>query len=130
MNVLNQAFVQPEVYTPSIWENPDLIDLLKTLGMPLGIVLLGAILIFGLIKPLLSPLKGNTNGPDLIAPGSQNLLDGPSAESRKLLERIQEEVDMPDLSKNEKLDRLRNIAREHPQIVASIIRGWVGTEKK
>lgn len=130
INVLNQAFVEPEVYLPSFWENPETMDILKSLGMPLGVALLAAIFVFGLIKPLFKPLQDSFDGPNLLPQNNQNLLEGPSEESRQLLEKIHEEVDMPDLSKNEKLDRLRAIAREHPQIVAAIIRNWVGSERK
>lgn len=131
INVVNQLFAEQEVYEPALWEQPETMDMIKSLGLPLGVALLAAILVFGLFKPMLNPAKGEGNeGPELLPGQRQPLLSGPTAASEdlELLEQLHREGSLPDMAKPEKLERLRRLAKEHPQVVAGIVRQWVNGE--
>ncbi|MDX1668966.1 MAG: hypothetical protein R3194_06085, partial [Limnobacter sp.] len=59
------------------------------------------------------------------------LLTGPttaSSEDMELLEQLHREGTLPNMAKPEKLERLRRLAKEHPQVVAGIVRNWVNGE--
>lgn len=131
INVVNQLFAEQEAYEPSMWEQPETMDMIKSLGLPLGVALLAAILVFGLFKPMLSPVqRGNNEGPELLPGQKQPLLPGPNASSEdlELLEQLHREVNLPNMTAPQKLERLRRLAREHPQVVAGIVRQWVSGE--
>jgi flagellar M-ring protein FliF len=133
VNVVNQAFTKVEEPVIPMWQQPETLDLAKTIGMPLGIALVAAILVFGLFKPLLKPMKVEPfdEGPELL-PGQSNrpLLTNQSGQENdaELLEQLQREGTLPGMNKQEKMERLRQLAREHPQIVANIVKNWVNGE--
>lgn len=131
INVVNQLFAEQEVYEPALWEQPETMDMIKSLGLPIGVALLAAILVFGLFKPMLSPVRNEGNeGPELLPGQRQPLLSGPTASSEdlELLEQLHREGSLPEMAKPEKLERLRRLAKEHPQVVAGIVRQWVNGE--
>lgn len=133
LNVANQQFAVEEVPEMAIWQQPETMDLVKSLGLPLGVALVAAILVFGLFKPMLKPMESdNGEGPSLLPNGMGNtpLLAGPESSDLEVLEQFQRDGSLPGNSKQEKLERLRRLAKEHPQIVANIVKNWVNGEAK
>jgi len=132
VNVVNQAFTKVEEESIPMWAQQETIDLAKSLGMPIGIALIAAILVFGLFRPMMKPAEVELfdEGPELL-PGQRtpllaNQVGGDS--DAELLEQLQREGTLPGMNRQEKLDKLRQLAKEHPQIVASIVKNWVNGE--
>ena len=129
VNVVNQAFTKPTEEETPIWARPDTLDLAKSLGLPLGVALVAAILVFGLFRPLMKPPM-SADGQELL-PGHANALGLIEQDNdMELLEQLQREGSLPNanMSREEKLEKLRELAREHPQIVANIVKNWVNGE--
>ncbi|HEX4842769.1 MAG TPA: flagellar basal-body MS-ring/collar protein FliF [Limnobacter sp.] len=131
VNVVNQGFTKPTEESIPLWAQQDTMDLAKSLGMPLGIALIAAILVFGVFRPLMKPpvLEPYTEGPELL-PGQRTPLLSASVgdNDAELLEQLQREGTLPGANRQEKLEKLRQLAKEHPQIVASIVKNWVNGE--
>lgn len=129
VNVVNQEFTSVTAPEMPMWKQPETLDLMKTMGMPLGIALVAAILVFGIFKPLFKPvtLEPFNEGPELLPGQARPLLTNQADANNdiELLEQLQREGSVPGMNRQEKLERLRRLAKEHPQIVANIVRNWV-----
>lgn len=132
VNVVNQKFAEAEQYDPALWEQPEAIDLVKSLGLPIGVALVAAILVFGLFKPMLKPLQNDAFDSDHeLLPKRVPLLPNEMGNDVELLEQLEREGSLPGNSpKQVKLERLRQLAKDHPQIVANIVKNWVNGEAK
>lgn len=134
VNVVNQAFTKIEEDTIPMWAQQETMDLAKSLGLPIGIALIAAILVFGLFRPMMRPAEVDLydDGPELL-PGQRtpllaNQVGGDN--DMELLEQLQREGTLPGMNRQEKLERLRQLAKEHPQIVANIVKNWVNGESQ
>lgn len=132
VNVVNQAFTKVEESTIPMWAQQETMDLAKSLGMPIGIALVAAILVFGIFRPMMKPAETDmfVDGPELL-PGQRTplLANQVGGESDvELLEQLQREGSLPGMNRQQKLEKLRELAREHPQIVANIVKNWVNGE--
>jgi flagellar M-ring protein FliF len=133
VNVVNQQFASEEVAEVSMWSQPETLDMAKSIGLPLGIALAAAIVVFGLFRPMLKPvtLERLNEGPELL-PGQNkvpllaNSVGGDN--DIELLEQLEREGTVPGLTRDDKMEQLRRLAREHPQVVASIVKNWVNGE--
>ena len=132
VNVVNQAFTKVEEASIPMWAQQETMDLAKSLGMPIGIALIAAILVFGLFRPMMKPADVDLfdEGPELL-PGQRmpllaNQVGGDN--DAELLEQLQREGSLPGMNRQEKMEKLRQLAKEHPQIVASIVKNWVNGE--
>ncbi len=113
VNVVNQAFTKVEEESIPMWAQQETIDLAKSLGMPIGIALIAAILVFGLFRPMMKPAEVELfdEGPELL-PGQRtpllaNQVGGDS--DAELLEQLQREGTLPGMNRQEKLDKLSSI---------------------
>ncbi len=113
----------PEESTP-LWQQPWLLDLLKTATAPLALAVVALVAIFSLIRPAVQQMLAPPEPP---APGSglNEVVDGdaalPGAEARAL----------PQLAapaNSDKLEAARAMAKQNPAAVANIVRGWVSGE--
>lgn len=132
VNVVNQAFTKQTEEAIPLWAQQDAVDLAKSLGMPLGIALVAAILVFGIFRPMMKPAETDAadEGPELL-PGQRTPLLSSTVggeSDAELLEQLQREGTLPGMNKQEKLEKLRQLAKEHPQLVANIIKNWVNGE--
>lgn len=133
VNVVNQQFAAEEVTEVSMWNRPETLDMAKSIGLPLGIALAAGIVVFGLFRPMLKPvtLERLNEGPELL-PGQSNvplLANSVGGDNDlELLEQLEREGSVPGLTRDDKMEQLRRLAREHPQVVASIVKNWVNGE--
>ncbi len=113
----------PEAETP-LWQQPWLVDLLRSAAAPAALALLGLVAVFGMIRPALKAVAPQP--PALPAPGQQlsAVVDddagGPGASAA-----------VPALAapaENERIAAARALARQNPAAVAHIVRGWVNGE--
>jgi flagellar M-ring protein FliF len=116
LNVVNAPFTAeeaPKVDPIPLWKDPEVMSLARSIGLQLGLVLLGLLAIFGVVKPALkrppppAGSRGTVVADDLSLPqpsGSAASLGapGPNAEVVRL-------------------------ARENPATVANVVRAWVNT---
>ncbi len=116
LNVVNAPFTAeeaPKVEAIPLWKDPEVMSLARSIGLQLGLVLLGLLAIFGVIKPALkrppppAGSRGAVVADDLSLPppsGSTASIGAPGP--------------------NEEAMRL---ARENPATVANVVRAWVNT---
>jgi len=126
VKVVNAPFradpAPPADETP-IWQQPWLLDLLKTAAAPFALALVALVVVFKLIKPAVTQLLAPPPPPPAPPPGSQ-VDEVVGAEPVKPALPAPEEP----LYAN-KLEAARAMARQNPAAVANIVRGWVSNEK-
>ncbi len=105
------------------WKQPEILDLIRLIGVPAALALVGLMVVFGMIRPAMkaalktpSPLPGARL--DAVIDDDQTLPGLPSPEVRAL--------EGP--STAERLARARSMAKENPAAVATIVSGWVSGE--
>ena len=109
-----------------LWQQPWVIDMVRAAALPLALVAIAVIAVFGMVRPAIlaaRPLPPAGLGaasqlnavvddendlPVVLGPGGLPALAGPLV--------------------NEKLERARLLARENPIAVANIMRGWIAGE--
>ncbi len=118
VNLMNAPF-QQELRLASdlpVWQQPETIELVKTIMWPLGLVLAALILMFGVVRPLIKARKKKELEQQL------DLLEA-------------EELERPALAapgepspEQLRLEQARELARQNPIAVANIIKTWVNGE--
>lgn len=128
VRVINVPFQQPQVVEPTpvpLWQQPELVSLVRSVAAPLGLAILGLIVVLGVIRPALKAASQPTavRGRQLDAvvsdvemlPGSGGAAPGQAPPS------------LP-MAVPARLDDLRTLARDNPAAVANVVRGWVHKE--
>ncbi len=105
------------------WKQPEILDMMRVVGVPAALAFIGMLVIFGLVRPAMKaalkppvPMPGNTL--DAVIDDDQSL-PGLPAPDIKALEAPKNE---------ERLARARSMAKDNPAAVASIVSGWVSGE--
>ena len=117
VKVINAPFkVEPiTVVDVPLWKNPDVIDMLRSLAVPAGLVLIGVLVFFGLVRPALRAA---------IAPT-------PAVPGATLTAIVDDQQVLPALPAPKSVQHLaqaKALAKENPAAVAGIVRGWVNGE--
>jgi len=124
VKVVNVPFraepVTPPEETP-LWQQPWLLDLLRSAAAPFALALVALVVVFKLIKPAMTQML-TPPPPPPPPPGSQ-LDEVVGAENTPALPPPAE----PKYAS--KIEAARAMARQNPAAVASIVRGWVNGEK-
>ncbi len=127
VKVINAPFrvdAAPASDKTPLWQQPWLVDLLKSTAAPFALALVGLAVVFALIRPAMKSMfapppptpptpGGQINevvGGDAppLEPGAPPALESPGA--------------------NQRLEAARRLAKENPAAVANIVRGWVNGE--
>jgi flagellar M-ring protein FliF len=122
VKVVNAPFrqdVQPKVEEMPVWQQPWLLDLLKSAAAPLALALVALVIIGKLIKPAVSAVLN----PPQPAPGSQ--LDEVVADDAPT-PNAPPALMAPDAA--DQIAQARALAKANPVAVANIVRGWVNGE--
>ncbi|HEX3382519.1 MAG TPA: flagellar basal-body MS-ring/collar protein FliF [Paraburkholderia sp.] len=139
VNVVNSAFtteLDPNADLPW-WRTPDMLALYKQIATYLGIGAVALFLYFVMVKPALRRAFPPPPEPvaALMSPDEPMLLDGIPADERDGAV-VEIETDLETLAlenakhKYEKnLEFARNIARQDPKIVATVVKNWVSDER-
>jgi flagellar M-ring protein FliF len=140
VNVVNSAFeteVDPNANLPW-WRTPDMIALAKQLATYLGIGVVALFLYFVMVRPALrrafpAPVPVTASLP---SPDEPMLLDGLPASERSGSKASDDdaESDLMSLESDKhkferNLEYARNIARQDPKIVATVVKNWVSDER-
>ena len=123
VNLMNAPFAKEKITLSEVpfWKQPEVQELARSLAWPVGTLLLGALVLFGLIRPA---LKGR-----------------PAATRKQLDAIVAEEPERPQLPAPTKSDEsqaptpgelaledARKLTRENPAAVASIVKNWMHGE--
>jgi flagellar M-ring protein FliF len=134
VNLMNAPFVvdKPTVLDLPFWKQPEVQDLARSLAWPVGTLLLGALVLVGFVRPMLKAV-GTVNAvagaQTAAATGGQ--LDAIVADdtARALLPPPGKKGEpAPPTMHEMRLSDARQLARDNPMAVASIVKSWVNGE--
>jgi flagellar M-ring protein FliF len=126
VSVISVPFRQETPVEPDpvpLWEQPWVLDLVRSAAAPLSLALLGLVAVLGLLRPAVKVMMAPSPGRRLdevvgrddgvVLPPPAAAADTPALEAPRNLK---------------KLESARQMARENPAAVANIVRGWVNGE--
>ncbi|HEY4665092.1 MAG TPA: flagellar basal body M-ring protein FliF, partial [Comamonas sp.] len=102
-----------------VWQQPETIELVKTIMWPVGLVLAALILMFGVVRPILKSRKKKEELAKL------DLLEAEELERPALAAPAKPGDPTPEQLR---LDQARALAKQNPIAVANIIKTWVNGE--
>lgn len=129
VNLMNTPFLAeaaPAAELP-LWKQPEVVELAKSLGWPVGVSLAVALVLLGLVRPV---LKGRTRAAPAQEPAPGGQLNAIASETleRPALPAPEQPQDLQPTAEQLRLEEARRLARENPMAVASIIKTWVNGE--
>jgi flagellar M-ring protein FliF len=121
VKVINAPFrreLPVEVSVP-LWQQPETIDLVRSLAVPGALGVVALLVVFGLVRPALkavqTPVHPRGHKLDAVVQDDLSLPDGTSPQTPVL--------EAPRASAQ--LEQARLLAQQNPAAVAGIVRGWV-----
>jgi flagellar M-ring protein FliF len=122
MNVPFRVEPSPPVASEPLWQQPWLVDLVRSVAAPVGLARVGRVAVFALLRPALRALLAPKPPP----PGSRvsEVVGGTPPQ-------LPGETAPPALEApkaHARLEAARTLAKQNPAAVASIVRGWVNGE--
>ena len=128
VNIMNSPFTRADATRPDVpwWQQGDNRELAQSLVWPVGMLLLGLIIFFGMVRPALKLMK-NPAPPRLTAEAVQplNALVNDNPERPNLLPKPANEEKTAEALR---LEDARRLARENPGAVANIVKTWISGE--
>jgi len=132
VKVISAPFMTDKLETPELplWKQPWLMDVLRTAAVPLALVLVALIAVFGMVRPAIRAAYPPAPTPEE--------LEAQAAKERQLNAVVDDANELPagDLLPalegpviNDKLERARQLARDNPLAVANIMRSWISGEE-
>ena len=126
VKVINAPFkVEPVNNTTlPLWKQPEVIDMLRAAAVPAGLGLVALLVFFGMVKPALKVALAPAAPPppgsriDTVVADAQTLPGLPSPATLAL--------EAPRY--NQHLDNARQMAKQNPAAVATVVSGWVNGE--
>ncbi|MBL5979242.1 flagellar M-ring protein FliF [Comamonas sp. NyZ500] len=101
-----------------MWKDPEIQAMAKSLGVPIALALFGALVLLGLVRPL---LKGRNTGPG----GQLNAIEAEALDRPALPGPAKE---LSPTKEQERLDQARHLAKQNPIAVANIVKTWINGE--
>ncbi len=137
VNLMNTPFLvdAPVQVELPLWKRPETLELARSFAWPVGLVLIGAIVLLGMVRPGLKAMAAARPPPGSITPA----LGGPAAGSQ-LNAMVADMPERPALGAPEavavpspqeqvpeqmRLEGARQMARQNPVAVANIVKTWV-----
>jgi flagellar M-ring protein FliF len=132
VNVMTAPFTKEKVNVEPlpVWQQPELLDLARSLAWPVGTLLFGALVLMGAIRPALKVMAQPVPVRELERVGQVDAVEGEepdrpmlaapgAASATKLLE-----ASPADLA----LEEARKLTRDNPAAVANIVKTWINGE--
>jgi flagellar M-ring protein FliF len=132
VNVVTAPFTLEKVSTVALpfWQQPEVLDLARSLAWPVGTLLFGALVLMGAVRPALKvmaqpvvhvPQSERSGQLDAIEADQPDrpLLTGPGATGS-----VVSEISPADLA----LEEARKLTRDNPAAVANIVKTWINGE--
>ena len=114
----------PPVETPlPLWQQPEVMDMVRTLAVPGALTLLALIIVLGAVRPA---IKAAQSTPPAPVPQLQAVVD-----DEQQLPAVGAPPRLPALEAptvDNRLEVARSLAKSNPAAVANIVRGWVVDE--
>jgi len=109
-----------------LWKQPEMVELAKSLGWPLGISLFAALILLGLVRPAIKGM-GKPRAVPVVAGGQGGQLDALESEAleRPALPAPTRAEDLPATPEQLRLEDARTLAKQNPVAVANILKTWV-----
>ena len=102
-----------------VWKDPEIQAMAKSLGVPIALALFGALVLLGLVRPLLKGRKA-------VQPGSQlNAIEGETLDRPALPAPA---TDLTPTKEQVRMDQARALAKQNPIAVANIVKTWINGE--
>ncbi len=134
VNLMNAPFAvekQDEQLLP-LWRQPEMQALARSLAWPIGTVLLVALLLLGLVRPGLKAMSQPPVVVDALGEGQEggqlDALVSDDGERPPLLLKSATKSPLEPTESELRLEDACKLARENPAAVASIVKGWIGSE--
>lgn len=123
VNLMNAPFAKEKITLPEVpfWKQPETQDLARNLAWPVGTLLLGSLVLFGVIRPALK---------STMRPAGRKQVDAMLAEEPErpqLAAPAKDEPALPTAGELALADA-RKLTRENPAAVASIVKNWINGE--
>ncbi len=139
VNLMNTPFLVDATTAVDLplWKQPEMIELARSLGWPVGMSLFAALILLGLVRPAIKGLNAPRSAPALAAnagPGIQldalesEALERPALPAPTPVPTPMRVENMPATPEQLRLDEARTLAKENPVAVANIIKTWVNGE--
>jgi flagellar M-ring protein FliF len=116
----------PPAETPlPLWQQPEVLDMVRTLAVPGALTLLALIVVLGAVRPAIKAAQSAAPAPTP-APQLQAVVD-----DEQQLPAIGAPQRLPALEApavDNRLEVARGLAKSNPAAVANIVRGWVANE--
>jgi flagellar M-ring protein FliF len=149
VNLMNAPFLVDATTQPPelpLWKKPETLDLVRSLAWPIGLAVIGTIVLFGMVRPGLKAMAVVPAPAALPAPGAGTALAVPGATLDALLseEPLRPALGSPAnaadgvaaaalptptppevVPEQARLEGARQMARDNPGAVANIVKGWV-----
>ena len=131
VKVINAPFKAPvldKVEALPLWKQPEVLEMVRTLAVPLELGLLGLALVFGVIRPVLRDLRRDketevTKVANQLNAVVDDVTDLPALSGGDSLQALPApEVELSESDK--RLEAVRQMVRTNPASVARILRGW------
>lgn len=131
INVVTAPFTKEKVDTTPlpVWQQPEILDMARSLAWPVGTLLFGALVLMGAVRPALKvmakplPVSHTERSGQLDAIEADEpdrpLLAGPAAAGTQALE-----LSASDAA----LEEARKLTRDNPAAVANIVKTWINGE--
>lgn len=134
VNLMNAPFsvTKVEAVDVPLWQQPDAVELARTLAWPVGALLLGLVVLLGFVRPSMKMMRAPAPQPGQASDGAQRQLEtvvGDDTERPGLLPGLEAPaLDAPPSAHQLRLEDARRLAKDNPVAVANIIKTWVNGE--
>lgn len=132
VNVMTAPFTKEKVNVEPlpVWQQPELLDLARSLAWPVGTLLFGALVLMGAIRPALKVMAQPPPPRELERVGQVDAIEGDEPDRPMLTEQNAAnttkliEASPADLA----LEEARKLTRDNPAAVANIVKTWINGE--
>ena len=131
VNLMNAPFNVSKVETVEtpVWQQPEAVELARSFAWPIGMVVLGLVVLLGFVRPSLKMMSAPPPEPEKEQDVQQlEALVGDDTERPPLLPGMAPEGESAPTIQQLQLADARRLALENPVAVANIIKGWVNGE--
>lgn len=137
VNLMNTPFQMQAAADTSVplWRQPEVLDIARSLAWPLGAVLFGALVLFGLVRPALKGMATpaaaagpRSAGQPALAGTQLNALEADTPERPALPAPTKQEDGALVTPEQLRLEEARKLAKDNPIAVANIVKQWVNGE--
>lgn len=135
VNLMNTPFLV-EAGTPvelPLWKRPEVLDLVRSFAWPVGLAVIGLIVLFGLVRPGLKAIAVAAPTPPALVPLPGAQLSAmvsetplrPALASPEAAQALPSPSPSQEVPEQARLEGARQMARQNPVAVANIVKSWV-----